>query len=88
MSLPLAVSSPLSWYIAPCIWAVAKVYRLSVYTVTLRSRPILNAWVNAISSALWAEVPVGRASAHITSVSDVTAAPHTSVLDGRSCFRQ
>ena len=49
--------------------------RLSVYTVSFFSAPRVRACVSAISSALWADVPGGKGSAQITSVSDVTAAP-------------
>ena len=60
---------------APCICAVAKAYRLSVYTVSFFPAPKVRAWVSTISSAFWADVPGGRGSAQITSVSEVTAAP-------------
>lgn len=65
---PSAFSKPCSQYIAPWMWVVAKAYWLSVYTLSFLSFPSTNALSRAISSALWAEVPIGSASAQMVSV--------------------
>lgn len=49
----------------PWIWAVVKVYWLSMLISC--PFPHLRSWVRAINSALWADVPLGRDWAEITS---------------------
>lgn len=72
---PSAFRKPCSQYIALWMWVVAKAYWLPVYTLSFLSFPSTNALSKTMSSALWAEVPIGSASAQMFSVNNTTAIP-------------
>jgi hypothetical protein len=77
---PSEVRKPLSLYRAPCTWAIANAYRLSVYTLITLSFLYLSPWVNAISSDFWSEVPCPSAWAHMVQSRVTTAAPEYLIL--------
>lgn len=67
--------APLLVYLSMYMGCVAKAYRLSVYMLAVLSFASCKAFVSAISSARWAEVPTGRDCCQRISEIVVTAAP-------------
>lgn len=72
---PSVVRRPLSLYIAPRIWTIAKAYREWVWMLTFQPSDRVRALISAHSSARWANHPDGSAPSSSTLSVVVTAYP-------------
>lgn len=61
---------------------MAKAYQLFVYMLAIALLPVLWAYVKAMSSALWAELPGGKVEVHMSEFESTTADPKYLVPSG------